>query len=204
MAADPIFNREESLRRRLNAFLSRSFELPEHDYYTRLSAEAFLDLKSVLADINNILTLRVSLAFVKWVTIHLNLDARAKFELETAILRSKPNANGFDVWLGYPIAFVAEVKCNIPINKGSVYGAQQRHGIEKDVTSLLEGKQKASMNPQSCLKFLAFLDRPEIRAANQHLLGISKICKGRLVFVAEGTELNRHDVVYGVYVAPEA
>jgi|GEM_PF-923385 len=204
MAADPIFDREESLRKRLNAFLSRSFELPDHDYYARLNTETFLGLKSVLADINNILTLRVSLAFIEWVALRLNLDAHAKLELETALLRSKPNANGFDVWLGYPIAFVAEVKCNVPINKGSVYGAQQRHGIEKDVTSLLEGKQKASMNPQSCLKFLAFLDKPEIRAANQHLLGVSKICKGRLVFVGEDTELNRHDVVYGVYVAPEA
>ncbi len=203
MAADPIFDREENLRSRLNAFLSRSFDLPEQDYYARLNAEAFLGLKSVLADINNILTLRVSLAFVKWVALCLKLDAQARLELETMLLRSKPNANGFDVWLGYPIAFVAEVKCNVPINKGSVYGAQQRHGIEKDVTSLLEGKQKASMNPQSCLKFLAFLDRPEIRAANQHLLGISKVCKGRLVFASEDTDLNRHDIVYGVYVSPE-
>ena len=202
MAADPIFDREESLRKRLNAFLSSSFELPEHDYYARLNAEAFLGLKSVLADINNILTLRVSLAFVEWVALRLKLDASAKLELETTLFRSKPNANGFDVRRDDPIAFVAEVKCNVPINKGSVYGAQQRYGIEKDVTSLLEGKRKASVNPQSCLKFLAFLDRPEIRAANQHLLGISKICKGRLVFVSESTELNRHDVVYGVYVAP--
>jgi len=204
MAVDPIFNREESLRRRLNAFLSLSFELPEHDYYARLNTEAFLGLKSVLADINNILTLRVSLAFVEWVAVRLNLDASAKLELETRVLTSKPNANGFDVWLGCPIAFVGEVKCNVPINQGSVYGAQQRHGIEKDVTSLLEGKQKAHMNPQSCLKFLAFLDRPEIRAANEHLLGISKICKERLMFVSEDTELNRQDIVYGVYVAPEA
>jgi len=44
MAADPIFDREESLRKRLNAFLSSSFELPEHDYYARLNAEAFLGL----------------------------------------------------------------------------------------------------------------------------------------------------------------
>jgi hypothetical protein len=204
MVADPIFNREENLRKRLNAFLSRSFELPEHDYYAKLNAETFLGLKSVLADINNILTLRVSLAFVEWVADRLNLDARAKLELETMVLTSKPNSNGFDVWLGYPIAFVGEVKCNVPINNGSVYGAQQRHGIEKDVTSLLEGKRKASINPQACLKFLAFLDRPEIRAANEHLLGISKVCKGRLVFVSKGTELNRKDVVYGVYVSSEA
>lgn len=204
MTADPIFNREESLRKRLNAFLSLSFELPEHDYYAKLDTESFLSLKSVLADINNILTLRVALAFIDWVAVRLNLDAQAKLELERIFLNSKPNSNGFDVWLGYPVAFVGEVKCNVPINKGSIYGAQQRHGIEKDVTSLLEGKRKASFNPQSCLKFLAFLDRPEIRSANEHLLRTSKVCKGRLEFVSGNTELNRHDIIYGVYVAPKA
>jgi hypothetical protein len=204
MSAESSFNREEFLRSRLNAFLSRSFDLPDNDYYARLDIESFLGLKSVLADINNILTLRVSLAFVAWVSARLNLNAQATHELQTTILASKPNANGFDVWLDHPVAFVGEVKCNVPINNGSIYGAQQRHGIEKDMTSLLEGKRKATIDPKSCLKFLAFLDRPEIRQANQHLLGVSRICRGRLVFVADGTELNRNDIVYGVYVAPEA
>jgi len=119
------------------------------------------------------------------------------------VLQAKPNANGFDVWLGYPIALVGEVKCNVPINKGLIYGAAQRHGIEKDIIALLQGKRKASINPQSCLKFLAFLDRPEIKSANEHLLRVSRICKDKLVFVSEDTALERHDVVYGVYVAPE-
>jgi hypothetical protein len=204
MATEPLFNREDSLRRRLNAFLSRNFDLPEHDYYAKLDADAFIGLKSVLADINNILTLRVSLAFVEWVAARLRLDTQAKLELKTMVLEAKPNANGFDVWLGHPIAFVGEVKCNVPINKGSIYGAAQRHGIEKDVTALLQGKRKASINPKSCLKFLAFLDRPEIKSANEHLLRVSRICKDKLVFVSDGIPLERHDIVYGIYVAPEA
>jgi hypothetical protein len=204
MSSDSAFNREDYLRSRLNAFLARSLDLPDKDYYARLDIEAFLGLKSVLADINNILTLRVSLAFVVWVSARLSLNAQDTRKLQTTFLASKPNANGFDVWLDDPVAFVAEVKCNVPINNGSVYGAQQRHGIEKDVTSLLEGKRKANINPQSCLKFLAFLDRPEIRRANEHLLAVSKICKDRLVFFGDGTKLNRNDIVYGVYVATEA
>lgn len=204
MTTESPFDREDSLRLRLNAFLSQNFGLPEHDYYASLDTDAFLGLKSVLADINNILTLQVSLAFVEWVAVQLRLDAQAKLELQTMVLKSKPNANGFDVSSGYPIAFVGEVKCNVPINKGSIYGSAQRHGIEKDVTALLQGKRKSFINPQSCLKFLAFLDRPEIRCANEHLLRVSKACKDKLVFVSEGIKLERHDVIYGVYVAPKA
>lgn len=203
MTAIPQFNREESLRRRLNSFLSKNFAIPELDYYAKLDTEAFLGLKSVLADINNILTIRVSLAFVEWIAIRLALDSDAKLALKKIVLEAKPNANGFDVWLGYPVAFVAEVKCNVPINRGSIYGSAQRHGIEKDVTTLLQGKRRASINSQSCPKFLAFLDLPEIRSANEHLLRVSKTCKEKLVFVSEGTEFNRHDVVYGVYIVPE-
>jgi len=198
-----LFNREESLRRRLNIFLSQTFGLPELDYYATLGPEAFLGLKSVLADINNILTLRVSFAFVDWIALRLELDSQAKLELKKIVLEAKPNSNGFDVWLGYPIAFVAEVKCNIPINQGLIYGSAQRHGIEKDVIALLQGKRRASINSQSCPKFIAFLDLPQIRSANAHLLRISKTCKEGLVFVSESTEFNRLDVVYGVYVSPE-
>jgi len=197
------YNREESLRERLNAFLSQRFDIPALDYYSRLNTQAFLGLKSVLADINNILTLKVSLAFAEWISARLDLDSEARQALKRIVLRAKPNANGFDVWLGYPIAFVAEVKCNVPINGGSIYGSAQRHGIEKDIAALLQGKSKASINSQSCPKFFAFLDLPEIRNANAHLLRVSKTCKEKLVFVSENTEFDRLDIVYGVYVAPE-
>jgi len=203
MTVDTPFNREESLRNRLNEFLAVNFNLPARDYYAMLDADAFISLKSVFSDINNILTLRVSLAFVDWVSVQFKLDAKAKFELKSMVFNAKPNANGFDVWCSNPIAFVGEVKCNIPINKSSVYGAAQRHGIEKDVTNLLQGKRKAAINPQSCLKFLAFLDRAEIRSANEHLLRVSKKCKDRLIFVSEETEFDRRDIVYGIYVSAE-
>lgn len=202
MASKSLYDREDSLRLGLNNFLSQNFELPERDYYSCLSTDAFLRLKSVLADINNILTLRVSLAFVEWVAIQFGLDAQVKLKVRIKILKSKPNANGFDIWLDKPVALVGEVKCNIPINEGSIYGSAQRHGIENDITAMLGGKRKSSINPQSCLKFLVFLDRPEIRCANEHLLRVSKICKDKLVFASDDIELTRHDIIYGVYVVP--
>lgn len=154
------YNREESLREKLNAFLSQRFDIPEVDYYSKLNTQAFIGLKSVLADINNILTLKVSLAFAEWIAARFDLDSEDKQALKKIILQAKPNANGFDVWLGYPIAFVAEVKCNVPINGGSIYGSAQRNGIEKDIAVLLQGKRKSSINSQSCPKFFAFLDLP--------------------------------------------
>jgi hypothetical protein len=67
------------------------------DYYGNLKPESFLALKSVLADINNLLTLKVSLSFVEWVASRLSLDESAKLELVRATLAAKPNSNGFDI-----------------------------------------------------------------------------------------------------------
>lgn len=198
------YDREDDLRGRLNTFLSDKFDLPEKDYYSQLDTEGFIALKSALSDINNILTLKVTLSFAQWLSQHYDLDHSAKTELERIVLEAKPNSNGYDIWLGYPVAFVGEVKCNIPINNGSVYGSAQRAGIEKDITGLLKGKSKASMNTEKCPKFLAFLDLPQIRSANEHLLRVSEICKERLVFTEKGTELSRLDVVHGVYVSINA
>ncbi len=194
---NPIYNREDALRTRLNSFLASHLGLPEMDYYKNLKQESFLALKSVLADINNLLTLKVSLSFVEWVASRLDLDESAKLELVNSILAAKPNSNGFDLWLGSPVAFVAEVKCNVPINGGSIYGSAQRNGIEKDILALLNGKVKASLVPTTCLKFMVLLDLPEIRSATAHFARTSKTCGDKLVFDMDQI---RTDVVYVVYV----
>ncbi|MEH8016602.1 hypothetical protein MN202_05125 [Rheinheimera muenzenbergensis] len=201
MGVELEYNREEFLRYRFNSFLVERFDLPSQDYYSSLTAEGFIGLKSALSDINNILTLKVTLSFADWLADHYVLDKAARSELHRMVLEAKPNSNGYDVWLGYPVTFVGEVKCNIPINNGSVYGSAQRHGIEKDVVGLLKGKRKASINPESCPKYLAFLDIPQIRAANEHLLSVSSFCRDHLVFVEGEQELTRTDIVYGVYVS---
>jgi len=198
------YDREQALKERLNSFLVKQFALPEKDYYSALDAKGFVGLKSVLSDINNILTLRVTFAFIEWVSVGLDLDSNAKKELEKIVLESKPNSNGYDAWLGYPVSFVAEVKCNIPINRGSIYGSAQRQGIENDVTGLMNGKRKASMLPHSCLKFFVFLDIPEIRKANEHLLTVSEIFKKNMLFDYENTKLSRTDIIHGLYVSPKS
>jgi hypothetical protein len=200
METELKYNRENALRDRLNSFLVESFDLPSRDYYSFLDAERFIGLKSALSDINNVLTLKVTLSFADWLADHYRLDDSVRSELQHIVTQTKPNSNGYDIWLGYPVAFVGEVKCNIPINKSVIYGSAQRHGIEKDIIGLLKGKRKATINPESCPKFMAFLDIPQIRRANEHLLRSSDICRNHLVFVEGEHELCRTDVVYGVYV----
>jgi hypothetical protein len=198
MMNNPIYDREDALRTRLNSFLASHLGLPKMDYYGNLKEESFLALKSVLADINNLLTLKVSLSFVEWVVSRLNLDESAKLELINSILAAKPNSNGYDLcWLGSPVAFVAEVKCNVPVNGGLIYGSAQRNGIEKDILALLNGKMKARLVPATCLKFMVFLDLPEIRSATEHFARTSKTCGDKLVFDMDQI---RNDVVHVVYV----
>ncbi|AGA91051.1 hypothetical protein Thimo_2308 [Thioflavicoccus mobilis 8321] len=194
------YNRERELQRRFNTFLSDEFGLPKKDYYSNLDTKGFIGLKAFLSEINNILTMKATLSFVSWVSEKLGLDASATEEITKFALQAKPNSNGYDAWLGYPVAFVAEVKCNVPINGGLVYGTAQRQGIEKDLDGLLNGKRKARMLPHECLKFLVFLDLPEVRKANDHLASVNIKFRENVLFALNDTELSRTDIVYGVYI----
>jgi len=194
------YNRESALRERLNLFLTDKFGLPKGDYYSVLDTRGILELKAVLSDINNILTMKATFAFVDWVSERLGFDFAAKKEAISIAMQSKPNSNGYDTYLGFPVAYVAEVKCNVPINGGSIYGAAQRKGIEKDLYGLLKGKRKAHIIPHKCLKFFVFLDLPEVRAANRHLSSVNEEFRKHVVFEAHDAVPSRTDIIYGVYV----
>ncbi|WP_024929976.1 hypothetical protein [Methylophilus sp. OH31] len=194
------YDREHELQARLNQFFVKEFNLSEKDYAVNLSLLALLNLKTVLSDINNTITLKLSLGLADWVSQKFELNESATNELRKSILKTKPNSNGFDVWLGYPITFVAEVKCNIPVNGGNKYGAQQKQGIISDIDALINGKRKASMLTQDVLKFMAFLDLPSIREANKHLLKTNPTLNEKLVFLEPNQNPIDLNYVYGVYV----
>lgn len=194
------YNRESVLRERLNLFFVDKFSLPNHDYYSLLDTKGILELKAVLSDINNILTMKTTLSFIDWVSERMGLDIVAKEEAVSIAMDAKPNSNGYDAYLGYPVAYVAEVKCNVPINGGSVYGSAQRKGIEKDLDGLLKGKRKAHIMPQKCLKFFVFLDLPQVREANKHLAAVNEKFRDNVVFESPEVVPSRKDIIYGVYV----
>lgn len=203
-AVDIIYDREQTLKSRLNAFMQERLHLPANDYYSRLDQHALAELKSVLSDINNIFTLKVTLAFAEWLSEKLKLDQVAREEIKFSILRNPPNANGYDIEISTPLQVIAEVKCNVPINRGAVYGSAQRDGIAKDVGSLINGKNKSKMHPDVCLKFLVLLDTPEIRDATQHFVKNMKQHRDRIMFAGPDTKLERKDRVYVVHVSFEA
>ena len=201
---DLPYNRERELVSRLNRFFVEEFDLPERDYAGSLGLSSLLNLKSVLSDINNTITLKLALGLVDWASEQFKLDEAAKTELRRIVLNAKPNSNGFDVWLGYPVSFVAEVKCNIPVNGGNKYGARQRQGIVDDINALLNGKRKAPMMTNGIPKIMAFLDLPEIRAANDHLLKTDVSLLTKLIFLPPGQPPTSTDYVHGVYISIEA
>lgn len=203
MYPDLPYNRERELQSRLNRFFVEEFDLPEKDYAGSLDLPSLLNLKSVLSDINNTITLKLALGLADWASEQFKLDDAATKELRRIVLNTKPNSNGFDVWLGHPIAFVAEVKCNIPVNRGNKYGAQQRQGIVADINALLNGKRKASMMTNGIPKIMAFLDLPEIRAANEHLLKTDLSLLTKLVFLPPGQPPTNLEYVHGVYISIE-
>ena len=196
-----LYDREKYLQSRLNEFVEHGFDLPELDYYSLLELDDFLKLKSILSDINNIFTLKVSLAFAHWITGQFELSEESTKTICSQILGTKPNANGFDLELREPIKVVAEVKCNIPINGGDVYGSAQRNGIAKDIDSLVNGKSKSPINSKDCFKFMVFLDRPEIRKATAHFIKNMKEHKELISVIDKTTGQMSTDKIYVTFVS---
>ena len=194
------YDREDVLKAHLNMFLWKNLGLPEGDYYSQLGQDGFSELKSVLNDINNIFTVKVTLTFVEWLVMRLGLTEATRLATLSEVRGTKPNANGYDIEISNPIQIVAEVKCNVPINRGNIYGSAQRDGIVKDVDSLVRGKNKSTINPENYLKFMVLLDNPEIRQATRHLVENMKEHRDRMVFVELDTKFNSRENVYIVYV----
>lgn len=204
LPTNPLYDREQKLRLRLNAFLNERLGLPERDYYADLDQETLLELKSVLSDINNIFTMKVCLGFAKWLGTSLGLSYSDRERIESSILCNPPNANGFDVEILHPIKVIAEVKCNAPINGGTKFGSNQRSGIIKDIESLVDGKKRSNMKPEECLKFFVLPDKPNIREATEQLMKNSGQHKDRIVFCSHDVRPENYEKIYVVHVNYEA
>ncbi len=199
------YNREIELKNNLNLFLVNKLKLPDKDYYSNLSTNEFLELKSILSGINNIFTLKVSIAFITWVSDFLQLTREEKEKIISDFINTKPNTNGYDIELDSLCKLVAEVKCNVPINKGKIYGSAQRVNIEKDINNLLNGKSKSKIKPFSFFKFMVFLDTEEIRAATKHFVQSHTQYRDKIIFLKKEnfrkSDLEDGNNVYIVYVS---
>jgi hypothetical protein len=196
-----MYRRDEDLSRRINAFLCDTFHLPSNDYFGAMDLSSKLELKSVLSDINNTLTMQLTLGFVDWAAKILQMDHVAVTRLRNEVLSTKPSTNGYHVWFAHVPPLVAEVKCNVPINGGTKYGAAQKDGINRDTEGLLNGKTKKSTAspPADSLKFMVFLDLPAVRAANSHLVNLYFRTSREFVMIQPGEVPKDPTVLYGVY-----
>ena len=124
-----------------------------------LSIEDLLGLKSVLSNVNNMLTYKTTLSFVNWLSQKRNFTTEQKDSIIQKIDSISPNANGYDVDISEPERILAEVKTTIPINNSKGFGSEQRKSIIKDLQKLSRPENS------SALKFMVLLDNENVRDA---------------------------------------
>lgn len=192
--------RQDSLAGQFNEFVNRVAGTSGRDYYARLSTRDFVELKTVLSNINNIITQRITFAFAEWLYRYGIVDARQYAAIRCDIERTNANANGYDVQfsgrVGHADGIVAEVKCNIPA-KSDRFGAAQLANLEKDVEGLLHGKTKAKgLDSENYLKFLVLLDDGErVRTAAGHFVSAMQK-NGCNIVIADTIRNLQTDTVY--------
>ena len=164
-----MYNREDDLREKLNSALIRIFSLPNKDYVATLTDVQIMELKNALSEINNVITLRLSLKFSDWLSENFELLGEIGAKIRKSILDTKPNTNGFDIDISSPINVIAEVKGNIPLNGERKFGSNQQDRIVKDLKSLKYGKKKAPLRA-GALRFLALFDSESVRMATSTLI----------------------------------
>lgn len=153
---DTYIGRYNSLKKRLNNHLKKLTGI-EKDYFSDLNQNDLLELKSVLYDINNVLTLKVTLSAADWICDFFKVSNSEKKEILEKIDNTKPNANGFDINIKSPKKIIAEVKCIIPINNGNKYGGAQWNSILDDAYKLKNGKRELT-DTSDYYKFLFLID----------------------------------------------
>lgn len=162
--------REVKLAQALNGFM---YNFGLEDFYSKLSIDKILQLKQILSDINNIITLRVTRLFVDFLLHEGIIDKYEYEEINNDINSTDVNTNGYDVRYDKK-KIIAEVKCNIPVNDNS-YGAAQEYSIIKDINGLLSGEGKNKVNILKCelnlyYKFMVVLHTDKTKEAMQKII----------------------------------
>lgn len=163
-------NKEKELADKFNEASDKIFKSKVK--YEDLETIDFIKLKNALSSIHNIITMKVTQAFIdKLEKDGFVNECQAKSMKEE--VNGKPvNANGYDVCYvddNGDKNILAEVKCNLPVNKNT-FGSDQKEGIIKDIDGLLGSefnteeraqsnkKRKSSFDTSKYYKFMVFLN----------------------------------------------
>lgn len=158
-------NREEKLKLEFNNFLISKFKLDNIDYYSLLSTNDFIDLKSFVSNVNNIVTMKLTLNFIETLTEFFHFSELDKSNIIQNVQSVNPNTNGFDIEIETPVKIIAEIKGNVPINDGETFGSAQKTAIKKDFNSLKNGKPKSFANTNDYYKFFVLPDIEKTKVA---------------------------------------
>jgi len=165
--------RHIDLKKRVNRHLSK-LTGREFDYFAQMGQSDLIELKTVLADINNVLTFKMTIEAANWLCKFFKLNTKEKREILKKVDQTKPNSKGFDLHITEPYKIVAEVKCVSPVNNGTKFGSAQWNGILDDFYGLKNGK--ATLKDTAAYYKFLFLadlgDRTDLAIA--HLLRTSK------------------------------
>lgn len=160
-----VFNREEKLSKEFNAailnILGDMGNDMDNDFCKHLTFKTLINLKKVLSNINNLITLKTSVAFVDFLCEINKIESEIASNVIKEINETNANTNGYDiVCKNGSFPFIAEVKCNIPCGKkGEKYGAAQIASIKTDLEGLRNGKKKTlEVNLKEYFRFMVVLE----------------------------------------------
>lgn len=172
-----LFSREASLTEKFKNKFNAILDKGKKENYSQMPLADLLALKNELREINNIVTVRVTIAFVDFLEKE-NIISRSDAErIKEIVNKTNANENGFDLE-DEECHILAEVKCNNPTNEGKLLG-QQKRGIQNDLAGLQNGKiKRKNIDTKDYYRFMVLLDneKPSIQNAIKELLNDKDEC----------------------------
>lgn len=156
MERSKTYNRTISL---LDKYMKFIKSINTKDIESNLTIEKLIELKSILSDINNIMTLISTHSIATKISDILSLKNEEREQVFNSIDNQKPNTNGFDIRIDSPVKILVEVKCNSLIHNKK-YGAAQINSILEDARKLrLESSRhiKASKSIQDTKGYIKII-----------------------------------------------
>jgi hypothetical protein len=182
--------RHANLKNRVNKHLTK-LTGQEIDFFSKLKQSDFIELKTALADINNVLTFNMTIAAANWICEYFKIDIISKEQIIQIADDTKPNTKGFDIHIDEP-KIIAEVKCISPVNSGDKFGAAQHDSIMNDVHKLIYGKGKLT-DTTMYYKFLFLVDLGD--RTDKAISQLLNVTKGTSDIANKFNPLKRDDLV---------
>jgi len=168
--ADIGYSRQLDLEEKFNRYWNQALKTNGEDYLKRLTINDLVEMKKAISNINNLITLKVTLGFIDEICRLCIINNEQEERMRKEVDEQHPNTNGFDVQ-DKECRIIAEIKCNIPVGEKS-FGAAQKNALKKDLQGLRNGKTKGDIdNVDNYYKFMVIQDVSNARLAMKELYG---------------------------------